>query len=210
MSKKDSSILGSILKGAVDLTAGTIKFAYDVVEEVTVAGYKAVTSDTAKNIYKETGKTVGSLFRFNPPKEKLTKLNLVNYLTKEEDHIKDTYNSLLTNHLKKKYDNEKSYVKFKIHWTAICTQMIFGALAKSSPDEYFKMREYLEKHLNKTNKEIIRLVNTHYSPAYSGIGPDAASVLNYECFNNELSLEAIDEFNRGFAMMHTTFMQGFK
>ena len=39
-------------------------------------------------------------------KEKLTKLNLVNYLTKEEDHIKDTYNSLLTNHLKKKYDNE--------------------------------------------------------------------------------------------------------
>ena len=102
MSKKDNSILGSILKGAVDLTAGTIKFAYDVVEEVTVAGYKAVTSDTAKKIYKETGKTVESLFRFNPPKEKLTKLNLVNYLTKEEDHIKDTYNSLLTNHLKKK------------------------------------------------------------------------------------------------------------
>ena len=91
MSKKDNSILGSILKGAVDLTAGTIKFAYDVVEEVTVAGYKAVTSDTAKNIYKETGKTVGSLFRFNPPKEKLTKLNLVNYLTYLSPHYRCSF-----------------------------------------------------------------------------------------------------------------------
>ena len=56
MSKKDNSILGSILKGAVDLTAGTIKFAYDVVEEVTVAGYKAVTSDTAKIYIKKLEK----------------------------------------------------------------------------------------------------------------------------------------------------------
>tara|TARA_B110001452_G_C15184396_1_gene411371 strand:+ start:669 stop:1301 length:633 start_codon:yes stop_codon:yes gene_type:complete len=210
MAKNDNSFLGSIFKGAIDLTAGTIKFAYDAAEEITKAGYKAATSDSAKKIYKSTGKTIGGLFRFSPPKEKLTKLNLVNYLTKEDDHIKDTYNSLLTNHLKKKYDNNESFLKFRNHWRAICTQMIFGALAKSSPNEYFEMKDYLEKYLNKTDEEIIILVNTRYNPAYSGVGPDVVSVLNDECFNNELSQEAQDEFNVGFTLMHKTFIEGFK
>ena len=43
------------------------------------------------------------LFSFTPPKEKLTKAKLVNYLTKEEEHIKDTYNSLPNNHLNTDY-----------------------------------------------------------------------------------------------------------
>ena len=37
MSKKDKSILGSIFKGTVDLTASTLKFAYDVTEEIAKA-----------------------------------------------------------------------------------------------------------------------------------------------------------------------------
>ena len=52
MAKNDNSFLGSIFKGAIDLTAGTIKFAYDAAEEITKAGYKAATSDSAKKIYK--------------------------------------------------------------------------------------------------------------------------------------------------------------
>lgn len=209
MSKKDKSILGSIFKGAVDLTASTLKFAYDATEEIAKTGYKAATSDTAKKIYKKAGKGAVDLMRFTPPKEKLTKLKLTNYLTKEESHIKDTYNSLLKNHLKTDYD-KKQYLKFKNHWRAICTQMVFGAVAKSSPDNYFEMKDHLEKELNKINEEIIILVNTRYNPAYSGVGPDVASVLNYECFDNKLSAVALEEFNQGFALMHQTFIEGLK
>ena len=72
------------------------------------------------------------------------------------------------------------------------------------------MKDYLEKYLNKTDEEIIILVNTRYNPAYSGVGPDVVSVLNDECFNNELSQEAQDEFNVGFTLMHKTFIEGFK
>ena len=42
MAKKDS-LLGSIIKGAVDITANTIKTAYDVAEEIAKAGFKAAT-----------------------------------------------------------------------------------------------------------------------------------------------------------------------
>jgi len=43
MTKKDSSLLGDILKGAIDLTGEVIKTTYD-----------AATSKTAQKIYKET------------------------------------------------------------------------------------------------------------------------------------------------------------
>ena len=39
---------------------------------------------------------------------------------------------------------------------------------------------------------------------------DIASVLNYECFNNELSVEALLEFNSGFALIHQTMVEGLK
>ena len=67
--------------------------------------------------------------------------------------VKDTYNSLINNHLNSGY-NEKQYLKFKTHWRAISTQMAFGALAKTSPDKYFEIRNYLEEELNKKDKKI--------------------------------------------------------
>tara|TARA_Y100000294_G_scaffold112645_1_gene104414 strand:- start:84 stop:548 length:465 start_codon:yes stop_codon:yes gene_type:complete len=149
------------------------------------------------------------LFSFTPPKEKLTKAKLVSYLTVEEEHIKDTYNDLLKNHLNTDY-NEEQYSKFRTHWRAICTQMVFGAIAKSSTIDYFEMKNYLEEQIMKKDREIIILVNTRYNPAYSGVGPDIASVLNYECFNNELSVEALLEFNSGFALIHQTMVEGLK
>ena len=92
------------------------------------------------------------LFSFTPPKEKLTKAKLVNYLTVEEEHIKDTYNSLLKNHLNTDY-NEEQYSKFKMHWRAICTQMVFAAIAKSSTIDYFEMKNYLEEQIKKKQRE---------------------------------------------------------
>ena len=225
MAKKDKSLLGSILKGTVDLTGEIIKTGYktatsktakkfyketaDLTKDAVKGTYEAVTSESAKKIYKKTGEGVVNLFRFIPPKEKLTKEKLVHYLTVEEQHIKDTYKAFWQGHLKKNYD-KKSYSKFKNHWRAICTQMIFGVLAKKSVDEYFDMKDYLEKELNKKDEEIIILVNTRYHPAYSGVGPDILSVLNYECFNNELSADALIELNSGLALINKMISEGLK
>ena len=222
MAKKDKSLLGSILKGAVDITGEVIKTGYDAATSKTAkkfykgtaeltkdaikGTYDAVTSETAKKIYKKTGENVGDLFRFTPPKEKLTKAKLVNYLTKEEEHIKDTYNSLLRDHLKENY-NEKAYSKFRTHWRAICTQMVFGALAKKSAADYFEMKSYLEKELNKKDPEIMALVRGFYSNAYATGGLDTARILNSQCFIDKLSEEAIDEFNRGFAFIHEMIVE---
>jgi hypothetical protein len=225
MAKKDKSLLGSILKGAIDITGEIIKTGYNVATskeaknfykgtaELTknaIKGtYDAVTSETAKKIYKKTGDAAVDLMRFTPPKKKLTKIQLVNYLTKEEEHIKDTYNSLLKNHLNTDY-NEEQYSKFRTHWRAICTQMVFGGFAKKSADDYFEMRSYLEKELNKKDPGIMNLVNGFYSNAYATGGLDTARILNSQCFNNNLSEEAIDEFNRGFAFMHEMLIKGLK
>ncbi len=225
MAKKDKSLLGSILKGAIDITGEVIKTGYDAATSKTAkkfykgtaeltkdaikGTYDAVTSETAKKIYKKTGDTAVDLMRFTPPKKKLTKIQLVNYLTKEEEHIKDTYNSLLRDHLKENF-NEKAYSKFRTHWRAICTQMVFGALAKKSAADYFEMKDYLEKELNKKDPEIMALVRGFYSNAYATGGLDTARILNSQCFNDKLSEEAIEEFNRGFALIHQTMIEGLK
>ena len=162
MAKKKGSILGSILKGTVDITGEIIKTGYeaatsktakkfykgtaDLTKDAIKGTYDAVTSESAKKIYKKTGETAVDMMRFTPPKEKLTKAKLVNYLTVEEEHIIDTYDSLLKNHLKKDYD-PKSYSKFRTHWRAICTQMVFAAIAKSSTIDYFEMKNYLEEQI---------------------------------------------------------------
>ncbi len=209
MTKKDKSLLGSIFKGTIDITADILKASYDVAEEVVKTGYKAVTLNTARKIYKKTGDAAVDLMRFTPPKKKLTKIQLMNYLTKEEEHIKDTYNSLLRDHLNTDY-NEKQYSKFRTHWRAICTQMVFGALAKKSAADYFEMKDYLEKELNKKDPEIMALVRGFYSNAYATGGLDTARILNSQCFNDKLSEEAVDEFNRGFALIHQTMVEGLK
>ena len=225
MAKKDKSLLGSILKGAVDITGEVIKTSYNVAtskeakkfykgtakltKDAVKGTYDAVTSETAKKIYKKTGDAAVDLMRFTPPKKKLTKIQLVNYLTKEEEHIKDTYNSLLRDHLKENY-NEKAYSKFRTHWRAICTQMVFGGFAKKSMDEYLEMKDYLEKELNKKDPEIMALVRGFYSNAYATGGLDTARILNSQCFNDKLSEEAIDEFNRGFAFIHEMIIVGLK
>ena len=140
MAKKDKSLLGSILKGAVDITGEVIKTGYDAATSKTAkkfykgtaeltkdaikGTYDAVTSESAKKIYKKTGETAVDLMRFTPPKEKLDKIyknfkekelkpGLLYYLSQEEEHIKDTYNSLLKNHLNTDY-NEKQYLKYKV------------------------------------------------------------------------------------------------
>ena len=84
MAKKNKSLLGSIFKGTVDVGAEILKTSYDVAEKVVKTGYEAATSDTAKKIYKKTWKSVVDLLRFTPPKEKITKVKLVLYLTVEE------------------------------------------------------------------------------------------------------------------------------
>ena len=225
MAKKDKSLLGSILKGAIDITGEVIKTAYNVAtskeaknfykgtaeltKDAIKGTYDAVTSETAKKIYKKTGDAAVDLMRFTPPKKKLIKIQLLNYLTKEEEHIRDTYNSLLKNHLNTDY-NEKQYLKFRMHWRAICTQMVFGGFAKKSVTDYFEMKSYLEKELNKKDPKIIALVNEFYSNAYATGGLDTARILNSQCFNDNLSEEAIDEFNRGFAFIHEVIIEGLK
>ena len=217
MGKKDNSLLGSIFKGAVDLTAGILKHGYDAAEEVVKAGYGAATSKTAKKIYKKTGDAALDLIRFTPPKEKLDKMkekkgidsSLVYYLLDEEEHISDTYNSILKQHLNTDY-NEKEYLKFKTHWRAICTQMVFGGLAKSATHDYFEVRENLEKEIEKKDPKILDLVNKYYSSAYSTGGLETPRILNSHCFKDKLSEAAIDEFNRGFALIHQTMVEGLK
>ena len=225
MAKKKDSILGSILKSTVDITGEIIKTGYEAATSKTAkkiykgtaeltkdaikGTYDAVTSESAKKIYKKTGENVGDLFSFSPPKEKLTKAKLVNYLTVEEEHIKDTYNSLLKNHLNTDY-NEEQYSKFRMHWRAICTQMVFGGFAKKSSADYFEMKSYLDEELNKKDPEIMALVNEFYSNAYATGGLDTPRILNSNCFNNKLSEEAIDELNLGLAIMHKVFIERLK
>ena len=195
MAKKDS-LLGSIIKGTVDITANTIKTTYDVAEEIAKVGFKAATSKDAKKLYKKTGE----LFKFTPPKEKLTEIGIINYLTKEDQHIKDTYKSFWQNHLNNKYD-QKSYEKFENHWRAICAQMVFGALAKSKTHNYFEIKEKIEKKLSEKNEEIIILINTRYNPSYSGVGPDVKSILNSECFDNKLNENSLLELDVGLSKL---------
>jgi len=236
MAKKDKSLLGSILKGAVDITGEVIKTGYNVAtskeakkiyketaeltKDAVKGTYNAVTSDTAKKIYKKTGDVAVDLMRFTPPKEKLDKVyknfkekklkpGLMYFLWEEEEHIKDTYNSLLKNHLNTDY-NEKQYSKFRTHWRAICTQMVFGGFAKKSAADYFEMKSYLEKELNKKDPEIMALVNGFYSKAYATGGLDTPRILNSHCFNNKLSEEAIDELNLGLAIMHKVIIERLK
>ncbi len=236
MAKKDKSLLGSILKGAVDITGEVIKTGYNVAtskeakkiyketaeltKDAVKGTYNAVTSDAAKKIYKKTGDVAVDLMRFTPPKEKLDKVyknfkekklkpGLMYFLWEEEEHIKDTYNSLLKNHLNTDY-NEKQYSKFRTHWRAICTQMVFGGFAKKSMDEYFEMKDYLEEELNKKDPKIIELVNGFYSKAYATGGLDTPRILNSHCFNNKLSEEAIDELNLGLATMHKVLIERLK
>ena len=236
MAKKDKSLLGSILKSTVDITGEIIKTGYeaatsktakkfykgtaDITKDAVKGTYDAVTSETAKKIYKKTGDIAVDMMRFTPPKEKLDKVyknfkekklkpGLMYFLWEEEEHIKDTYNSLLKNHLNTDY-NEKQYSKFRTHWRAICTQMVFGGFAKKSAADYFEMKSYLEKELNKKDPEIMALVRGFYSNAYATGGLDTARILNSQCFNDKLSEEAIDEFNRGFALIHQTMFEGLK
>ena len=220
MAKKDNSLLGDIFKGAVDLTADVLKFGYDTAEEIVKTGYEAATSKTAKKMYKKTGDTAVDMMRFTPPKEKLDKVyknfkekklkpGLMYFLWEEEEHIKDTYNSLLKNHLNTDY-NEKQYSKFRTHWRAICTQMVFGGFAKKSAADYFEMKSYLEEELNKKDPKIIELVNEFYSKAYATGGLDTPRILNSHCFNNKLSEEAIDELNLGLAIMHKVLIERLK
>ena len=236
MAKKDKSLLGSILKGAVDITGEVIKTGYNVAtskeakkfykgtakltKDAVKGTYDAVTSETAKKIYKKTGDTAVDMMRFTPPKEKLDKVyknfkekklkpGLMYFLWEEEEHIKDTYNSLLRDHLKENY-NEKAYSKFRTHWRAICTQMVFGGFAKKSAADYFEMKSYLEKELNKKDPEIMALVNGFYSKAYATGGLDTPRILNSHCFNNKLSEEAIDELNLGLAIMHKVIIERLK
>ena len=131
------------------------------------------------------------------------------FLWEEEEHIKDTYNSLLKNHLNTDY-NEKQYSKFRTHWRAICTQMVFGALAKKSAADYFEMKSYLEKELNKKDPEIMALVNEFYSNAYATGGLVTPRILNSNCFNNKLSEKAIDELNLGMALIHKFIVEKLK
>ena len=226
MAKKKGSILGSILKDTVDITGEIIKTGYeaatsktakkfykgtaDLTKDAIKGTYDAVTSESAKKIYKKTGETAVDMMRFTPPKEKLTKLKLVKYLTKEEEQIKDTYKAFWQDHLKKDYDN-KSYSKFRSHWRAICAQMVFGGLAKThSSASYIEMREYLREELDKKDSEIMRLVVHLYSKAYANGGLEVSRILNTHCFNDELSEKAIDELNSGLAIMHKMIVEGLK
>lgn len=208
MSKKDS-LLGSLVKGAIDLTATTVKVAYDVSEEIVKKGYEVATSKDAKKFYKSTGNYVSNLFSFSPPtKDKLSKKNLLNYLTVEDKHIKDTYNSIINQHKKIKKHIVK-YDLFETHWRAICTQIVFGALAKTQdPSTYIEVKDYLILEILKVEPEIMRLKQYFYEKAYSSGGLEVSRILNRECFNGKLSDEAIDEFDRGFAFIHEAMING--
>ena len=63
---------------------------------------------------------------------------------------------------------------------------------------------------NKKDKKIMELVDIYYNPAYGEGGHEIPRILNCECFENQLSEEAIDEFNRGFALIHEFIIERIK
>tara|TARA_B110000503_G_C7042624_1_gene368857 strand:- start:140 stop:925 length:786 start_codon:yes stop_codon:yes gene_type:complete len=158
MAKKNSSILGSIFKGVVDLTSEVIKTTYN-----------AATSKTAQKIYKETsiltkdavvgaaGLTkdvvVGAADFLNPsPKKKIIEYmeNILLNMDYKKIHLifaeqlKDTKSLSLeelgnkfTEQIKKieseKFeeqieDYKKEFKKIKSHWMAICTINLFSLI----------------------------------------------------------------------------------
>ena len=224
MVKKNKSVLVSILKGSIDITGKIIKTGYkgatsktarkiykgtaEFTKNTIKGTYNAVTSETAKKIYKKTGAAAVGLMRFTPPKKKLTKVQLIHYLTKEEGHIADTYNSLLKDYLNTDY-NEKQYFKFRTHWRAICTQMVLGVIAQKFADDYIEMNSYLENELNKKDPEIMSLVNEFYHKAFATGGLDTPRILNSQCFNDKLSKDGINRLNYGLAFVYN-FLAEFK
>ena len=56
----------------------------------------------------------------------------------------------------------------------------------------------------------MELVDIYYHQAYAAGGLETPRILNSECFDNQLSEEAIDEFNRGFALIHEMIVERLK
>ncbi len=54
------------------------------------------------------------------------------------------------------------------------------------------------------------LVNKYYSSAYAAGGLETPKILNTHCFKDKLSESAIDEFNRGFALIHEMIIEKLK
>ena len=103
MAKKKDSILGSILKGTVDITGEIIKTGYEAATSKTAkkfykgtaeltkdaikGTYDAVTSESAKKIYKKTGETAVDMMRFTPPLIKKLKVYASPLLKDENNYL---------------------------------------------------------------------------------------------------------------------------
>jgi len=169
MVKKDKSILGSILKGAFDITGEVIKTTYD-----------AATSKTAQKIYKETANltkdavvgaagltkdaVVGAADLLNPsPKKKIIEYmeNILLNMNYKKIHLMFAEQSSLEEAGKKfieqmkKMESEKfeeqienykkEFKKFKSHWMAISTANLFGTVKGIGKEHPFMELDELTK-----------------------------------------------------------------
>ena len=69
---------------------------------------------------------------------------------------------------------------------------------------------YIEKSII---GDVFTLIKVENTGAFLGMGSELSEIpriLNNQCFDGEMSESAIEEFDRGFAMIHEAMIQGLK
>jgi len=237
MAKKDKSLLGSILKGAIDITGEVIKTGYNVAtskeaknfykgtaeltKDAIKGTYDAVTSESAKKIYKKTGETAVDMMRFTPPLIKKLKV-YASPLLKDENNYLTFYRQCEFNELSplgvdEKYKNKsidkKKFKLFKSHWKAIYATFIFGVFQRLGIKGTISKKEYAhlwnEIILNdlKENDPLAVSLIDNYMKEYNVGGAMMPIMLSMACFENKLSTDLVDELNKTWMEVEDIFEQ---
>ena len=225
MAKKDKSILGSIIKGTVDVAGEIIKTGYDAATSKTAkkfykgtaeltkdaikGTYDVVTSESAKKIYKKTGETAVDMMRFTPPLIKKLKVYASTLLKDENNYLtfyrQCEFNELSPLGVDEKYKNKpidkKKFKLFKSNWKAIYATLIFGVFQRLGIKGTISKKEYThlwnEIILNDLNKDDPDAVALmdNYMGAYNAGGQAMPILLSSHVFENKLSKDLMHELH---------------
>ena len=225
MAKKDKSLLGSILKGTVDITGEIIKTSYkaatsktakkfykgtaELTKNAVKETYKTVTSKSAQKIYKKTGKAAVNMMRFTPPLIEKLKVYASPLLKDENNYLtfyrQCEFNELSPLEVDEKYKNKpidkKKFKLFKSHWKAIYATLIFGVFQRLGIKGTISKKEYAhlwnEIVLNelKENDPLAVSLIDNYMEEYNVGGTRMPIILSMACFENKMSANLVDELN---------------
>ena len=226
MAKKDKSLLGSILKGTVDITGEIIKTSYkaatsktakkfykgtaELTKNAVKETYKTVTSKSAQKIYKKTGKAAVNMMRFTPPLIEKLKVYASPLLKDENNYLtfyrQCEFNELSPLEVDEKYKNKpidkKKFKLFKSHWKAIYATLIFGVFQRLGIKGTISKKEYAhlwnEIVLNelKENDPLAVSLIDNYMEEYNVGGTRMPIILSMACFENKMSANLVDELNQ--------------